>query len=88
MIEVQAAPAEGGFDCVVELGAPGRTARHNVRVATKDLKRWARPGETPESLVARSFEFLLQREPAHQVLKSFALSDIGRYFPEFDEAIR
>ena len=88
MIEVQAAPTEGGFDCVVELGAPGRTARHNVRVAMKDMQRWARPGETPESLVGRSFEFLLQREPADQVLKSFTLSDIARYFPEFDEAIR
>ena len=52
------------------------------------MQRWGRSGETPELLVTRAFEFLLQREPASQILRSFDLADIQRYFPEFDREIR
>jgi hypothetical protein len=37
-----------------------------------------------ESLVARSFEFLLEREPPNAILRTFDLSVIQRYFPEYD----
>ena len=45
-------------------------------------------GESPDGLVRRSFEFLLARERKESILRSFALTDIGRYFPEFEDAIR
>lgn len=41
-----------------------------------------------EDLVRRSFEFLLEREPAGSILASFELSVIARYFPEYDRAFR
>jgi hypothetical protein len=41
-----------------------------------------------EDLVARSFEFLLQREPPGSILSTFDLSVIQRYFPEYDRAFR
>ena len=88
MIQVEAAPTAQGFDCDVEVREGERASRHNVRVDMADLERWARPGETPEQLVERSFEFLLAREPLDAILKSFALHDIPRYFPDFDQAIR
>jgi hypothetical protein len=37
-----------------------------------------------ESLVARSFAFLLEREPPNAILGTFDLSVIQRYFPEYD----
>jgi hypothetical protein len=36
-----------------------------------------------ETLVGRSFEFLLEREPANAILKRFTLDEISRYFPQY-----
>lgn len=38
-------------------------------------------------LLKKSFEFLLQREPNTSILRSFDLSVISRYFPEFEREI-
>ena len=43
---------------------------------------------TPEELVEKSFEFLLERESNSMILPSFELSIIGRYFPEYEETIK
>jgi hypothetical protein len=89
MISVEAVPTRRGWDCEVEVTEEGGASRHNVRLSAADLERWRQvPSETPESLVTRAFEFLLAREPAAQVMKSFDLADIQRYFPEFDREIR
>ena len=89
MITVESAPTAQGWDADVEIVEGERRSRHNVRVSRDDLVRWGRPGEDgPEELVQRAFEFLLQRERADQILKSFELRDILRYFPEFDEEMR
>jgi hypothetical protein len=39
-------------------------------------------------LVRRSFEFLLEREPASSILREFRITDIERYFPEYPTVIR
>ncbi len=41
-----------------------------------------------ETLVERSFEFLLEREPNTSILPSFKLSTITRYFPDYEDEIR
>lgn len=41
-----------------------------------------------ETLVRRSFDFLLEREPNTSILRRFALPIIGRYFPEYERTIR
>jgi hypothetical protein len=85
VITVECAPTRQGWDCDVEVIEGERRSRHNVRVSRDDLARWGSPGEeSPEDLVKRAFGFLLQREPAEQILKSFELHDVTRYFPEFD----
>ena len=57
---------------------------HNVRVRAADLSRLD-PGATePDELVKASFAFLLQRESPEMILRSFDLTDIARYFPEYD----
>lgn len=89
MISVEAVPTRRGWECQVEVSGGGGPSRHSVALDASDLERWGRgPAETPESLVTRAFEFLLAREPATQILKSFELADIQRYFPEFEEEIR
>ena len=70
--------------------ADGARSRHQVRVAPADLARWG-GGSTDEDvadLVRRSFEFLLEREPASSILRTFDLAVIQRYFPEFDTVMK
>ena len=74
----------------VEVEQDGLRTQHTVRVSPADAERWGR-GDTDgdvEELVRRSFDFLLDREPATSILRSFELSVIQRYFPEYDRVIR
>lgn len=41
----------------------------------------------PADLVAKSFEFLLEHEPASSILPEFDLPLIGQYFPEYESWI-
>ena len=88
MLTVEATPTGPGWECRVEVGEGMGRSRHVVRVQPADLERWGRPGERPEQLVTRAFEFLLAREPASQILQRFDVEVIQRYFPEFDREIR
>ena len=42
---------------------------------------------TPEKLIEKSFEFLLERESNTSILASFNLPLIGHYFPEYEKSI-
>ena len=86
-IDVNCVTAADGWLCQVTVADRGSETRHSVTLTRADFQRLAPSGETPESLVRRSFEFLLAREPKESILKSFALTDIGRYFPEFEREI-
>jgi hypothetical protein len=86
---VVGAKAEGDhWVCEVAVDQAGSRTRHVVTVTRTDLERWAGGTERSdvESLVARSFDFLLEREPPNAILASFDLSVIQRYFPEYDRA--
>jgi hypothetical protein len=72
-----------------EVEVTGRsTTQHRVTVQPEDAKRLARAGESTASLVERSFEFLLARESNTSILRSFDLSVIARYFPEYESEIQ
>ncbi len=86
MIQVRVTPAGSGFTCQVDVAEPGSRTHHTVRVSAEDVSRWGRAGGV-EELVRRSFEFLLAREPQESILRSFPLSVIPRYFPDFGEVI-
>jgi hypothetical protein len=72
--------------CDVRVDHLGQRTTHVVTVKPADLARWAGGSDQAngEDLVARSFDFLLEREPASSILATFDLSVIQRYFPEFD----
>ena len=74
-----------GWRCHVTLREDGRdVSSHDVHVRAADLSRLD-PGATePTELVKASFAFLLERESPGSILRSFDLTDIARYFPEFD----
>ncbi len=77
--------AAGDFVEVVVAGET--TTRHMVRVDADELPPEAR-GVDRDVLVRDSFDFLLEREPNTSILTEFALSEIGRYFPEYPAWLR
>jgi len=42
----------------------------------------------PEELIVKSVNFLLRRESARNILKSFNITEISRYYPDYDEMIK
>ncbi|HZC38590.1 MAG TPA: hypothetical protein VE221_07945, partial [Sphingomicrobium sp.] len=67
-----------------EVAVTDRTAtRHQVTMSATDFERLAQ-GRTPDELIDAAFRFLLDREPKESILRSFDVSVIGRYFPEFE----
>jgi len=78
---------QDGWIVRVDILEPENTS-HIVSVGRATLKHLGRKQESVESFVGRCFEFLLKREPAEAILKSFDIRDIGRYFPEFESIIK
>ncbi|MEP6752081.1 MAG: hypothetical protein ABI959_04985 [Candidatus Dormiibacterota bacterium] len=85
-VNVTVAANANGWTCQVRIDEAGRPAsEHTVTVTRADKERLA-PQGTVEDLVARSFAFLLEREPPSSILRRFDLVDIERYFPDYRTA--
>ena len=90
MVTVHVEPSGDGWKCLVTVEQGRDRTAHTVTVKKGDAERWAggtEPGDV-QDLVLRSFEFLLEREPAGSILRTFDLATIQRYFPEYDRLIR
>jgi hypothetical protein len=87
-IDVTCARNGDGWSCAVRLADAASATEHTVRVTRGELARLAPADDEPTDLVRRSFEFLLAREPKESILRSFELPVIGRYFPEYEAAIK
>jgi hypothetical protein len=75
---------DDGWTCSVTLREHGLdVSTHRVRVGPEDIDRLAPGADDPTALVKASFEFLVERESPQAILRSFELTEIGRYFPEY-----
>jgi predicted PolB exonuclease-like 3'-5' exonuclease len=63
------------------------TTSHTVTLSDSYYQKLTGGKMTPEELIKKSFEFLLEREPNTSILRSFELPVIGRYFPEYEQVI-
>lgn len=61
---------------------------HKVTLSQAYFQQLTGGDASPEELVKRSFEFLLNREPNTSILRTFELPVIGRYFPEYEQKMR
>jgi hypothetical protein len=76
-------------DTTFRVTATGRqTTAHTVTVALEYKAKLAGPNTPAETLVERSFEFLLERESNTSILRQFDLPVIQAYFPEYEKTIR
>ena len=85
-VDVRIEQRSDGWRALVSVQNGGSETEHEVTVSSAELARYG--AADPTDLVHRSFDFLLEREPATSILRRFAISDISRYFPEFEEEIK
>ncbi|HKB34589.1 MAG TPA: hypothetical protein VKF16_12070 [Candidatus Dormibacteraeota bacterium] len=90
MVVVHAQKEGVSWRCEVSVDHAGQRSRHLVTVTPSDVSRWAEGGDGKdvERLVAKSFDFLLEREPPSAILATFDLSVIQSYFPDYDRAFK
>jgi hypothetical protein len=65
----------------------GSATEHDVTLSRADHERLGSGYPRPEAFVRSCFEFLLERESKESILRSFDISQISTYFPEFDREI-
>ncbi len=85
---IDLAETSTGWECKVEVGSGGDVTRHTVTLERGYWQRLTGGKTEPRHLVEKSFQFLLEREPKTSILRSFDLSVISRYFPEYETRIR
>jgi hypothetical protein len=73
------------FDVVVAEGK-GET-RHQVTMSREMCQRLMAGKHTPERCLEAAFRFLLDREPKESILRRFDVTEISRYFPEFEREL-
>lgn len=64
------------------------TTQHRVTLELPYYQKLTRGRVPEETLVRKSFEFLLEREPNTKIMRRFDLPTIGDYFPEYEHRIR
>ena len=63
------------------------TTTHLVTLAQDYYQKLTEGKVSPEVLIEKSFEFLLERESNTMILARFDLPVIGDYFPEYEKNI-
>lgn len=80
------ATGPGHFQVTVTEGAT--QSSHTVSLSPGYYEKLTRKQVPEEVLIERSFRFLLARESKESILRKFDLPLIGRYFPDYESAIR
>jgi hypothetical protein len=78
---------DDSWSCRATIGGEGERTRHTVTVRRADLERLDPGRREPERLVRATIAFLLEREPASQILSSFDLPVVSRYYPEYEAIV-
>ncbi len=63
------------------------TTTHLVSLSEDYYEKLTGGRISPETLIEKSFEFLLERESNTMILARFDLPIIGGYFPEYEKSI-
>lgn len=85
MVEIKVTPMD---DVTFQVTVTDKsTTMHEVKVQAAYAQKLTGGKINTSQLVKKSFEFLLEREPNTSILRSFDLSVITRYFPEYERII-
>jgi hypothetical protein len=65
----------------------GSTTAHQVSLSDEYYQTLTGGLKSPEDFIRSAFEFLLERESKESILERFDLTEIKKYFPEFEAVI-
>lgn len=76
-------------DTIYSVTVEGNTrTTHEVTVSPSYYRKLTGARISCETLIQKSFQFLLEREPNTSILRSFDLTVINQYFPEYERKIQ
>jgi hypothetical protein len=87
-VDVRCGREGAAWLCLVRVREGPFATEHRVTVSDGELARLDAGAADPEHLVRAAFAFLLEREPASSILRTFDLPVIGRYFPGWEADVR
>lgn len=86
-IDVTITSADDPFEFSVTVKEAESETRHRVTMSESTYHKLTEGAASPARCLHAAFEFLLDREPKESVLRSFDISVIAQYFPEFEKEI-
>ena len=89
-IDARCERAPEGWRCTVTVRDDRGSSSHAVTIAASDATSLAAAVDAAdvERLLYETFDFLLEREPKESILRTFDVSEVSRYFPEYEHEIR
>ncbi len=75
-----------GWVYTVTVGSGDEATEHTVSLKRETLDELG-DGRNAEQFITDTFRFLLTREPKESILRSFDITDVSSYFPEFGSEI-
>lgn len=87
MIEVEPMDDDDPMAFRVQVAEDGSKSQHTVTMGRGTYEALTGGRTPPDETIRGAFEFLLDREPKEQILRTFDVTVISRYFPEFEEEI-
>ncbi len=87
-IKIDKSNKPGGWEFQVTIDQDGDESSHKVKMDENYFEKVTNGRCKPEEFVRQSFHFLLDREPKEQILSTFNIKQINRYFPEFEGEIQ
>ncbi|GHA27862.1 hypothetical protein GCM10007989_24720 [Devosia pacifica] len=85
MIEITQSEGADPMVFSVTLDGESTQTHHRVTLSRADAERLGAGKAAPVDCVEAAFRFLLDREPPGAILERFDISDISRYFPDFEQ---
>jgi hypothetical protein len=73
------------YEVVVEGGSQ---TVHRVHMSQEYYRELCGATVTHEYVLIQAFRYLLEREPNTSILREFDITDINRFFPEFEAVIK
>ncbi len=86
-INVTETESKPDYQFSVQVEEDRSKTRHKVSMS-RDFYNTLDTNQSPEEVIRKSFEFLLEREPKESILSEFDVTVISNYFPEYRETLQ
>ena len=87
MINVEQTGHDDPMAFKVTIKEGGGTTTHDVTMSQANFDKLGGGKYCASACIEAAFAFLLEREPKEAILRSFDITVISRYFPEFENRI-